>query len=56
MNKSQFTGMIKLKGWLVKDALEYWGRGQEWYHLNCNGDEKAQTRLKCLIDGLPEKD
>lgn len=48
--------MIKLKGWLVKDALEYWGRGQEWYHHNCNGDLKAQTRLKCMIDGLPKKD
>jgi|LGVE01.1.fsa_nt_gb hypothetical protein len=55
MTKTQFTGMIKIKGWMVKDALDYWGRGQEWYHMNCNGDDKAQTRLKCMIDGLPDK-
>ena len=55
MNKTQFTGAIKMKGWLVKDALAYWGRGQEWYHLNANGTEKQKVRLECLIKGLPNK-
>lgn len=55
MNKIQFTGAIKLKGWLVKDALEYWGRGQEWYHLNSNGTDKQKIRLECMINGLPSK-
>ena len=56
MTKTQFTGLIKLKGWQVKDALEYWGRSYDWYTDNCNGDAKAQLRLECLICGLPNKE
>lgn len=55
MNKTQFTGLIKLRGWSVNGALEYWGRSYDWYTDNCNGNDKAHIRLKCLIDGLPKR-
>lgn len=56
MTRTQFTGLIKSKGWSVKDALTYWGRSQDWYADNANGNDKAKTRLECLIYGLPDRD
>lgn len=52
MSDNDFTKLIKAKGWKIKDALEYWGRGQDWYADNRKGDEFAQRRLKCMIGGL----
>ena len=43
LTRSQYTGRIKAKGWLLKDALEYWGRGAEWYQKNCDGNDKARN-------------
>lgn len=54
-NKQQLTAMIKLKGWLVKDALEYWGRSKDWYFHNADGSDKQKIRLNCMINGLKEK-
>lgn len=56
MTRSQFTGLIKAKGWKVKDALSYWGRSVDWYHDNTHGDTKARIRLECMIYGLPDRD
>ena len=55
MNKRQFTASLHLKGWRVKDALERWGRSQDWYHDNCSGNTEAKTRLTDMINGLPDK-
>lgn len=55
MNKKKFTAMLHLKGWMVKDALSRWGRSQDWWTDNTNGDDKAQQRLLDMINGLPEK-
>lgn len=52
MTKQMFTGQIKSKGWSVTDALSRWGRTYDWYHRNCNGNDKAKTRLKDMIAGL----
>lgn len=56
MNKHYFTGKLKMKGWLVKDALVYWGRSYDWWRDNVKGDEFAHRRLECMIDGLPRHD
>lgn len=55
MNKTQFTGLIKLRGWSVKDALSYWGRSQDWYHRNAHGTEKQKIRLECMANGLSRR-
>lgn len=56
MTRGQFTGLIKSKGWTVKDALIYWGRSQDWYQDNTHGNEKAAVRLECMIYGLPDRE
>ena len=48
MINSKYTGMIKIKGWSVSDALSYWGRTYSWYHRQCKGGGKAALRLECM--------
>jgi len=55
MTKQQYTALIHLKGWKVKDFLEHYGRGLSWWDRNTIGNDKAQLRLEALIDFLPEK-
>lgn len=56
MHTSKFTGMIKIKGWMVSEALEHWGRSYDWYHRQCKGGDKMHVRLKDMINGLEEKE
>ena len=55
MTTSRYTGLIKIKGWKVGEALNHWGRSRDWYHRNCNGTDAQQRRLTDMCKGLETK-
>lgn len=52
MNK--YTLMLKLKGWLVKDALFHWGISVDTWQ-RWRKQDKKRCMLEDMINGLEDK-